>query len=98
MHYEHVQVPLVGAVGQDYVHTVLSSMDPQNALREIQKRGAFKDRRCEPLLRLLDQLGAKRCAHAEGYSIGYNTVAGTFLEDIWQAAVILQARKPQCSK
>ncbi|BDA45944.1 Negative elongation factor B [Coccomyxa sp. Obi] len=54
------QVPLVGAVGQDYVHTVLSSTDPQSALKEIQKRGAFKNRRCEPLLRLLDQLGLKR--------------------------------------
>ncbi len=55
-----MQVPLVGAVGQDYVHTVLSSTDPQSALKEIQKRGAFKNRRCEPLLRLLDQLGLKR--------------------------------------
>ena len=56
-----MQVPLVGAVGQDFVHTVLSSTDPQSALREIQKRGAFKNRRSEPLLRLLDHLGLKRC-------------------------------------
>ncbi len=54
------QVPLVGAVGQEYVHNVLSSTDPQSALKEIQRRGAFKNRRCEPLLRLLDHLGAKR--------------------------------------
>lgn len=57
-----VQVPLVGAVGQDYVHTVLQSMDPQSALKEIQRRGAFKNKRCEPLLRLLDHLGLQRYA------------------------------------
>ena len=56
------QAPLVGAVGQEYVHSVLSSLDPQSALREVQRRGAFANKRCDPLLRLLDNLGVKRCA------------------------------------
>jgi hypothetical protein len=56
-----MQGPLVGALGQDFVHNQLISRDPQSALREVQRRGAFRNKRCEPLLRLLDQLGMKRC-------------------------------------
>ncbi len=60
-----VQAPLVGAVGQEYVHTVLTSMNPQNAVKEIQKHGAFRNKRCKPVLELLDQLGLKRCPSKE---------------------------------
>ncbi len=56
-----MQAPLVGAVGQEYVHSVLTSMNPQNAVKEIQKHGAFRNKRCKPVLELLDQLGLKRC-------------------------------------
>ncbi len=61
-HQEHfsTQAPLVGAVGQEYVHSVLTSMNPQNAVKEIQKHGAFRNKRCKPVLELLDQLGLKR--------------------------------------
>ena len=57
-----MQAPLVGAVGQEYVHSVLTSMNPQNAVREIQKNSAFRNKRCRPVLELLDQLGLKRCS------------------------------------
>ena len=63
-----VQAPLVGAVGQEYVHTVLTSMNPQNAVKEIQKHGAFRNKRCKPVLELLDQLGLKRCPFHEALS------------------------------
>jgi hypothetical protein len=56
------QAPLVGAVGQEYVHSVLSSLDPAAALREVQRRGALRCARADPLLRLLDSLGLPRCA------------------------------------
>ena len=61
-HQEHfsTQAPLVGAVGQEYVHSVLTSMNPQNAVKEIQKHGAFRNKRGKPVLELLDQLGLKR--------------------------------------
>ena len=52
----------MGAVGQEYVHSVLTSMNPQAAVREVQKQGSFRSRRCTPLLELLDQLGLKRYA------------------------------------
>ena len=58
----HVQAPLVGEVGQEYVHSVLTSMNPQAAVKEVQKQGSFCNRRCKPLLELLDQLGLKRQA------------------------------------
>jgi hypothetical protein len=47
----HSQAPLVGAVGQEFVHSMLSSTDPTNAVREVQRRGAFAVRartRCAP--------------------------------------------------
>ena len=50
----------MGAVGQEYVHSVLTSMNPQSAVKEIQKHGAFRNKRCKPILELLDQLGLKR--------------------------------------
>ena len=52
----------MGAVGQEYVHSVLTSMNPQSAVKEIQKHGAFRNKRCKPILELLDQLGLKRCS------------------------------------
>lgn len=58
----YLQVPLVGAVGQEYVHNVLSNLRPDIGLREIQRRGAFQDKRYDPLLKLLDHLGLKRYA------------------------------------
>ena len=53
----------MGAVGQEYVHSVLTSMNPQNAVKEIQKHGSFRNKRCKPILELLDQLGLKRCSY-----------------------------------
>ena len=52
----------MGAVGQEYVHSVLTSMNPQSAVKEIQKHGAFRNKRCKPILELLDQLGLKQCS------------------------------------
>ena len=61
MHFTlRMQAPLVGAVGQEYVHNVLTSMNPQAAVKEVQKQGSFRNSRCKPLLELLDQLGLKR--------------------------------------
>ena len=55
-----VQAPLVGAVGQEYVHSVLTSMNPQNAVKEIQKNGAFRNKRCRPVLELLGPAGPEK--------------------------------------
>jgi hypothetical protein len=62
----HLQAPLVGAVGQEFVHSMLSSTDPTNAVREVQRRGAFAVRaraRCavpgSQLLASLRQAGGR---------------------------------------
>jgi len=61
-----LQAPLVGAVGQEFVHSMLSSTDPTNAVREVQRRGAFAVRaraRCavpgSQLLASLRQAGGR---------------------------------------
>jgi hypothetical protein len=65
MHVRGVQVAMVGAVGQDYVHRVLSTYDPKSAIEMVHKRGALTSPNCKPLLGLLDQLGVTRCdSHA----------------------------------
>lgn len=68
-----MQAPLVGAVGQEYVHTVLTSMNPQNAVKEIQKHGAFRNKRCKPVLELLDQLDLKRCSSMQASLLAANS-------------------------
>ncbi|CAL5228021.1 g11083 [Coccomyxa viridis] len=73
------QAPLVGAVGQEYVHSVLTSMNPQNAVKEIQKHGAFRNKRGKPVLELLDQLGLKR---AEVYKHVLEAAKARLLEAI----------------
>ena len=35
------QVPLVGADGQEFVHSMLSSTDPTTAIKGVQTRGAL---------------------------------------------------------
>lgn len=51
---------LVGNVGQEYVQSTLTTMDPLSAIQDIQARGALQDPRCQPLVGLLDQLGLTR--------------------------------------
>jgi len=55
-----IDAPLIGAEGQGFVQTALSTADPARAIAEIQERGAMRDPRCKPLLDLLDQLGLAR--------------------------------------
>ena len=76
-----MQAPLVGAVGQEYVHTVLTSMNPQNAVKEIQKHGAFRNKRCKPVLELLDQLGLKRCFSTQA---SFRAVNSSQYPHIWR--------------
>lgn len=51
---------LVGVVGQEFVQNTLSKNNPRNAIEIIHDEAGFQDPRCEPLLRLLDQLGLER--------------------------------------
>mmetsp|Transcript_15476 Transcript_15476/g.43334 ORF Transcript_15476/g.43334 Transcript_15476/m.43334 type:complete len:687 (+) Transcript_15476:362-2422(+) len=50
---------LVGAPGQEFVSTMLSTKDPQTAIGEVKAKASLPAR-CTPLLELLDQLGATR--------------------------------------
>lgn len=51
---------LVGNVGQEYVQSTLTTMDPLSAIQDIQAQSALQDPRCRPLIGLLDQLGLTR--------------------------------------
>lgn len=51
---------LIGARGQEFVQSTLSTTDPVSAIQEIQTKGALQDPHCAPLLGLLDQLGLPR--------------------------------------
>ena len=58
--HPHPDQVLVGDVGQEYIQSTLTTMDPQSAIRDIQGRCALQDPRCPPLLELMDQLGMTR--------------------------------------
>ncbi|PSC68506.1 Negative elongation factor B [Micractinium conductrix] len=51
---------LVGNVGQEYVQSTLTTMDPLSAIQDIQAQSSLQDPRCRPLIGLLDQLGITR--------------------------------------
>ena len=57
---------LLGDNGKEFVQSHLQEHSPIQAISEIQSRGALQDKRCRPLLGLLDQLGVSRAeAHQE---------------------------------
>jgi hypothetical protein len=60
---------LVGAPGQEFVASMLSTKDPQSAVNEVQKAASLPER-CMPLLQLLDQLGVAR-AESHQYILQY---------------------------
>ena len=56
-----MQQPLVGELGQSTIQSVLSHTEhPGNAIKEIQVKASLRNRHCQPLLSLLDELGVTR--------------------------------------
>lgn len=53
-------VPLIGGVGVDFVANTLTTFAPEEAIREVQAKGALSKDGCLPLLGMLDQMSMSR--------------------------------------